>query len=388
MIQFTAEHREFRAMVRRFVETEINPHADKWEADGIFPAHELFPKVGELGLFGLEVDPEFGGQGADHTYTLVLGEELGRADLAGVPLAIAVQATMSTPSLARYGTPELKHKYLAPALRGEMVTSVAVSEPDAGSDVAGIRTRAVRDGDDWVITGRKMWITNGTQADWLCLLARTVEPGEEPRSGYRGMSQIIVPTDSPGFSVGRKIEKMGNRSSDTAELILDEVRVPVSNTIGEIGKGFQQQMSQFQDERLMGAYMATSGARRALDRTAEYLKVRHAFGEPLMNNQYLRFRLAELAAELDLLKEYNYSAAERFTAGQDVTRMATIAKYKTGKLAREVADIAVQYHGGMGYAEEMWPARYMRDARLIGIGGGADEVMLRVIAMLEGWERL
>jgi len=388
MIQFTAEHREFRAMVRRFVETEINPHADKWEADGIFPAHELFPKVGELGLFGLEVDPEFGGQGADHSYTLVLGEELGKADLAGVPLAIAVQATMSTPSLARYGTEELKRTYLAPALRGEMVTSVAVSEPDAGSDVAGIRTKAVRDGDEWVITGRKMWITNGTQADWLCLLARTVEPGEEPRTGYRGMSQIIVPTDSPGFSVGRKIEKMGNRSSDTAELILDEVRVPVSNTIGEVGKGFQQQMSQFQDERLMGAYMATSGARRALERTAEYLKVRHAFGEPLMNNQYLRFKLAELAAELDLLKHYNYSAAERYAAGQDVTQMATIAKYKTGKLAREVADIAVQYHGGMGYAEEMWPARYMRDARLISIGGGADEVMLRVIAMLEGWERL
>lgn len=388
MIQFTAEHREFRAMVRRFVETEINPHADKWEADGIFPAHELFPKVGELGLFGLEVDPEFGGQGADHTYTLVLGEELGKADLAGVPLAIAVQATMSTPSLARYGTEELKRTYLAPALRGEMVTSVAVSEPDAGSDVAGIRTKAVRDGDEWVITGRKMWITNGTQADWLCLLARTVEPGEEPRTGYRGMSQIIVPTDSPGFSVGRKIEKMGNRSSDTAELILDEVRVPVSNTIGQVGKGFQQQMSQFQDERLMGAYMATSGARRALERTAEYLKVRHAFGEPLMNNQYLRFKLAELAAELDLLKHYNYSAAERYAAGQDVTQMATIAKYKTGKLAREVADIAVQYHGGMGYAEEMWPARYMRDARLISIGGGADEVMLRVIAMLEGWERL
>ena len=388
MIQFTAEHREFRAMVRRFVETEINLHADKWEADGIFPAHELFPKVGELGLFGLEVDPEFGGQGADHTFTVVLGEELGKADLAGVPLAIAVQATMSTPSLARYGTDELKRTYLAPALRGEMVTSVAVSEPDAGSDVAGIRTKAVRDGDEWVITGRKMWITNGTQADWLCLLARTVEPGEEPRTGYRGMSQIIVPTDSPGFSVGRKIEKMGNRSSDTAELILDEVRVPVSNTIGQVGKGFQQQMSQFQDERLMGAYMATSGARRALERTAEYLKVRHAFGEPLMNNQYLRFKLAELAAELDMLKHYNYSAAERYAAGQDVTQMATIAKYKTGKLAREVADIAVQYHGGMGYAEEMWPARYMRDARLISIGGGADEVMLRVIAMLEGWERL
>ncbi len=388
MIEFSTEHRQFRASVRRFVETEINPNADKWEADAFFPAHELFPKAGALGLFGLEVDPAFGGQGADHTYTLILGEELGRADVAGVPLALAVQASMSTPSLAKYGSDELKTTYLAPALRGEMVSAVAVSEPDAGSDVAGIRTRAVRDGDDWVITGRKMWITNGTQADWLCLLARTVEPGEEPSTGYRGMSQIIVPTDSPGFSVGRKIEKMGNHSSDTAELVLDEVRVPVSNTVGRVGKGFQQQMGQFQDERLMGAYMATSGARRAIERTAEYLKVRHAFGEPLINNQYLRFRLAELAAEVDLLTQYNYSAAERFTAGQDVTKMATIAKWKTGKLAREVADIAVQFHGGMGYAEEMWPARYMRDSRLISIGGGADEVMLRVIAMMEGWERL
>ena len=388
MITFTAEHREFRATVRRFVDSEINPHADKWEADGIFPAHELFPLAGELGLFGLEADPEFGGQGADHTFTLVLGEELGRADCAGVPLAIAVQATMSTPSLAKYGSEELKRKYLVPAYRGEVVTGVAVSEPDAGSDVAGIRTKAVRDGDDWVITGRKMWITNGTQADWLCLLARTVEPGEEAEYGYRGMSQIVVPTDSPGFSVGRKIDKMGNRSSDTAELILDEVRVPVANTIGRVGKGFQQQMSQFQDERLMGAYMATSGARRAVERTAEYLKVRKAFGEPLLSNQYLRFRLAELAAELDMLKHYNYSAAERYAAGQDVTQMATIAKLKTGRLAREVADVAVQFHGGMGYAEEMWPARYMRDSRLISIGGGADEVMLRVIAMMEGWERL
>ncbi len=388
MIEFSTEHRQFRASVRRFVETEINPNADKWEADAFFPAHELFPKAGALGLFGLEVDPEFGGQGADHTYTLILGEELGRADVAGVPLAIAVQASMSTPSLAKYGSAELKTKYLAPALSGEMVSAVAVSEPDAGSDVAGIRTKAVRDGDDWVITGRKMWITNGTQADWLCLLARTVEPGEQPSTGYRGMSQIIVPTDSPGFSVGRKIEKMGNHSSDTAELVLDEVRVPVTNTVGRVGKGFQQQMGQFQDERLMGAYMATSGARRAIERTGEYLKVRHAFGEPLINNQYLRFRLAELAAEVDLLTQYNYSAAERFTAGQDVTKMATIAKWKTGKLAREVADVAVQFHGGMGYAEEMWPARYLRDSRLISIGGGADEVMLRVIAMMEGWERL
>jgi citronellyl-CoA dehydrogenase len=388
MIEFTPEHRQFRATVRRFVETEINAHAEQWEADRIFPAHELFARAGDLGMFGLEVDPAFGGQGADHTFTLVLGEELGRADIAGVPMGIAVQASMSTPSLARYGSDDLKRTYLAPALRGELVTSVAVSEPDAGSDVAGIRTKAVRDGDHWVISGRKMWITNGAQADWLCLLARTVEPGQEPGRGYRGMSQIIVPTDAPGFSVGRTIEKMGNHSSDTAELVLDEVRVPVANTVGQIGKGFQQQMSQFQDERLMGAYMATAGMRRAVDRTAEYLKVRHAFGEPLIANQYLRYRLAELSAEVDILSEYNHAAAERYAAGQDVTHMATIAKLKTGRLAREVADTVVQFHGGMGYAEENWPARYLRDSRLIAIGGGADEVMLRVISMMRGWERL
>ena len=203
---------------------------------------------------------------------------------------------MATPALARFGSHELKKAYLEPALRGEMVCSIAVSEPDAGSDVAGIRTRAVRDGDDWVINGRKMWITNGTQADWLCLLARTSDEG-----GYAGMSMIVVPTDTPGFSVGRKIDKMGNRSSDTAELVLDDVRVPVSNTIGEIGRGFQQQMAQFQDERMIGAYMAVAGARRAIDRTIDYLRVREAFGKPLLANQHLQYRLAELVADIDVL---------------------------------------------------------------------------------------
>ncbi len=388
MIEFTPEHKEFRSTIRRFVETELNPRVDEWEDAGIFPAHEVFKRLGELGAFGLEVDPEFGGQGADHTFTMVLGEELGRADCAGVPMGIAVQACMSTPSLARYGTPELKHTYLAPALRGEVVTSVAVSEPDAGSDVAGIRTKAVRDGDDWVISGRKMWITNGSQADWICLLARTVEPGQEAHYGYRGMSQIVVPTNTPGFSVGRLIKKMGNWSSDTAELVLDDVRVPVANTIGTVGQGFQQQMAQFQDERLMGTYLAVAGARRAIERTAVYLKDRHAFGEPLLANQHLRYRMAELVAEAEVVHEYARSAGERYAKGRDVTDMATIAKLKAGRLSREVADMAVQYHGGMGYAEEMWPARYFRDSRLISIGAGADEVMLRIISLLKGWERL
>ena len=379
MLTFTPEHEQFRKVVRDLVENEINPHVDAWEEAGTFPAHELFPKLAAVGALGLEYAEEDGGQGADHSYTLVLAEELGRADCAGVPMAIAVQAAMATPALARFGSAELKARYLKPALAGELVTSIAVSEPDAGSDVAGIRTRAVRDGDDWVINGRKMWITNGTQADWLCLLARTSDEG-----GYAGMSMIVVPTTTPGFSVGRKIEKMGNRSSDTAELVLDDVRVPVSNTIGEIGRGFQQQMAQFQDERLIGAYMAVAGARRAIDRTLEYLRMREAFGKPLLANQAIQYRLAELVAEIDVMQSFCHSIAERVVAGQDATRAATVAKLKSGRLVRDVADACVQYHGGMGYAEEMWVARYYRDARLVSIGGGADEVMLRIITMLEG----
>ena len=379
-MRFTEEHEQFRKSVRAVIESEINPYVDEWEAAGIFPAHELFPKLAKVGMFGLEYDPEFGGQGADHTFTVVLGEELGAtAHCAGVPMAIAVQASMSTPALAKFGSVELKRTYLAPAMSGEMVTSVAVSEPDAGSDVAGIKTRAVRDGDDWVINGTKMWITSGTQADWICLLARTSDEG-----GYMGMSQIIVPTDTPGFSVGRAIKKMGNHSSDTGELVFEDVRVPVSNTVGEIGRGFQQQMSQFQDERLIAAYMVCGSMRKAIDRTIEYLRQRDAFGKPLLANQYIQYKLAELIAEIDIVTEYAYTAGERYAAGEDVSRMATIAKLKTGRLQREVADTCVQFHGGMGYAEEMWPARYYRDGRLTSIGGGADEVMLRVIAMMEG----
>lgn len=379
-MRFTPEHEQFRASVRSVIETEINPYVDEWEEAGIFPAHDLFPKLAKVGMFGLEYDPEFGGQGADHTYTVVLGEELGRTtNCAGVPMAIAVQASMSTPALAKYGSDELKREFLAPAMSGEMVTSVAVSEPGAGSDVAGITTRAVRDGDDWVINGRKMWITSGTQADWICLLARTSDEG-----GYMGMSQIIVPTATPGFSVGRAIKKMGNHSSDTGELVFEDVRVPVRNTIGEIGRGFQQQMSQFQDERLIAAYMVCGSMRTALNKTMDYLRERDAFGKPLLANQYIQYRLAELIAEVDIVTEYAYTAGERYAAGEDVSRMATIAKLKTGRLQREVADACVQFHGGMGYAEEMWPARYFRDSRLTSIGGGADEVMLRVITMLEG----
>ncbi len=381
-MQFTEEHHAFRKVVRDVVEREIAPHVDAWEAAGIFPAHELFPKLGKLGLLGLEYDEAYGGQGADHQYTVIMCEEVARgAGAAGIPMAIGVQTSMATPSLAEVGSEELKQKYLAPAIAGTAVCSIAVSEAGAGSDVSAIRTRAVRDGDEWVINGTKMWITNGTQADWLCLLARTSEEG-----GHRGMSQIIVDTSTPGFSVSRKLNKLGNWSSDTAELVFEDVRVPVSNTIGQIGRGFQQQMSQFVIERMFAAYGAPSSSRRALERTRDYLKQREVFGKPLMANQYLAFRMAELSAQIELLQSHNYACAEAYMHGQDTTRMATVAKLVSGRLVREVADTCLQFYGGMGYVEETWTSRFFRDSRLASIGGGADEVMLQVLAKLDGFE--
>jgi citronellyl-CoA dehydrogenase len=367
-------------MVRDVVAKEIEPHIDEWEDDGIFPAHELFPKLGALGLLGIEIDPAFGGQGADHSFTVIFGEELGRASCGGVPMAISVQTDMATPSLHRFGSDELRHRYLAPAVRGEMVAAIAVTEPDAGSDVARLRTRATRDGDEWVIDGTKLYITNGVQADWLCLLVRTSEEG-----GHRGMSQIVFPTDTPGFAVSRKLDKLGNRSSDTAELSFTGCRVPVSNTIGEIGRGFQQQMQQFQNERMIANYMAVGSTSIAVERTVEYLRQRVVFGRPLLEHQHVQFTLAELVAEIDLLRHYNHACAEAYLAGEDTTRFATIAKLTAGRLSRKVIDTCLQLHGGVGYMEETWTARAFRDSRLLSIGGGADEVMLRTLSRLEGW---
>lgn len=379
MLQLTEEHQMFRQTVRELVRSEIDAHADEWEAAGDFPAHDLFRRFGELGLLGLEYDPAYGGGGADHTYTMILGEELGRAASLGVSMAITVQTDMATPALHRFGTHELKEQYLRPAISGEHVAAIGVSEPDAGSDVAGVRTRAVRDGEEWVINGAKLWITNGTQADWICLLVRTSDEG-----GYRGMSQVIVPTDADGFSVSRRLDKLGMRASDTAELTFDDVRVPVSNTIGEIGRGFQQQMAQFQNERMIAAYQMVGATELALERTVAYLRERQAFGAPLMANQALQFDLADIAADLDLVRHHNWVAVAAYLDGEDITGHATVAKLKSARLARRMADVAVQYHGGMGYVEENWPARFFRDTRLWSIGGGADEVMLRTIARMAG----
>jgi len=379
VLQFTEEHELFRSTVRDVVRKEIDAHADEWEAAGDFPAHDLFARFGEFGLLGVEYDPEYGGGGADHSYTMIFGEEIGRSASLGVAMALAVQTDMATPALHSFGTPELKERFLRPAISGRHVAAIGVSEPDAGSDVAGLRTRAVRDGDEWVINGTKLWITNGTQADWVCLLCRTSDEG-----GYRGMSQIIVPTDAEGFAVSRKLDKLGMRASDTAELAFSDVRVPVEFTIGEVGRGFQQQMNQFQNERMIAAYQMVGAVELALQRTATYLRERQAFGAPLSANQYLQYELADVAAELDMLRHHNWAAVAAFDDGQDITRHATVAKLRSARLARRMADLAVQFHGGMGYVEDNWPARFYRDTRLWSIGGGADEVMLRTLARMNG----
>ncbi len=381
MNPFTEEHEMFRKTVRSFVEKELAPHADEWEEAGIAPLHDIFKKMGNLGFLGLSYPEEYGGANADIWFTVILCEEIARAKCGGVPMAIMVQTDMCTPALAKHGSPELKQKFLAPAIAGDMVGSIAVTEPDAGSDVARIKTRAVRDGDHYVINGSKMYITNGTQADWICLLART-ETGED----YHGMSLIMVPTDTPGFNVSRSLNKLGNWSSDTALLAFEDMRVPVENRIGEEGMGFYYQMEQFQIERLVAAIGSYAGAELAVRDTIKYCQERKAFNKPLIANQWIQFKLGELLVEIEALKRLVYYCAAMIEAGaeqMEMTKIASMCKLKGGRLAREVADTCLQFYGGMGYMEETPISRYFRDSRLTSIGGGADEIMLRIIAQLE-----
>ncbi|MFQ3566460.1 MAG: acyl-CoA dehydrogenase family protein [Aggregatilineales bacterium] len=380
---FTEEHQMFRKSVRTFVENEIVPHVDEWEEAEIWPAHDVLRKMGELGFLGLSYPAEYGGAEADIWFTVVLCEELGRIPCGGVPMGITVHTDMCTPALAKYGSDELRRQFLAPALRGEMVGAIAVTEPNAGSDVASIITRAEPDGDDYVINGSKMYITNGTQADWVCLLART-----EPGTSYKGMSLIIVPTKTAGFIISRKLKKMGNHSSDTAVLSFENVRVPQSYRIGAEGMGFYLQMEQFQRERLVAAILGVSGMEMAVRQTIRYCQERSTFGKPLIANQWIQFKLGELLTEIEALRQLNYYCAsllEKDETSPEVTKIASMCKLKVGRLSREVADTCLQFYGGMGYMDETPISRYFRDSRLTSIGGGADEVMLGIIAKLENF---
>jgi citronellyl-CoA dehydrogenase len=378
---FTQEHEMFRKSVRAFVEKEINPHVDEWEAQELWPAHEVLKKMGDLGFLGLSYSADYGGAEADIWFTVVLMEELGRIHCGGVPMGISVHTDMCTPALAKYGSHELRMQYLVPALRGEMVGAIGVTEPSAGSDVANIITRAEKDGDDYVINGSKMYITNGTQADWICLLART-----DGDAGYHGMSLIVVPTDTPGFIVSKKLKKLGNHSSDTAVLTFENMRIPQRNRIGEEGMGFYYQMEQFQRERLVAALLATSGMEQAVRSTIKYTQERRAFNKPLIANQWIQFKLGELLTEIEALKQLNYHCAaliEQDETSMHVTKIASMCKLKSGQLVRQVADTCIQFYGGMGYMDETPISRFFRDTRLQSIAGGADEIMLKIICQLE-----
>ncbi|MBM3622650.1 MAG: acyl-CoA dehydrogenase [Alphaproteobacteria bacterium] len=378
-MQFTAEHEQIRRTLRTIIDRDINPHVDKWEEDGIFPAHEVFKKLGDAGLLGIHKPIEYGGMGLDYSYALVMAEELGHINCGSVPMAIGVQTDMATPALARYGSDELRKEFLAPSVAGDYVACLGVSEVGAGSDVASIKTTARRVGGDYVIDGGKMWTTNGTQADWICLLANT--GGEQV---HRNKSLICVPMKTPGVQVVKKLDKMGMRSSDTAQIFFDNVKVPARYLIGGEGMGFTYQMQQFQEERMWGAISAVVGMERLIQQTIEYTRNRKVFGKPLLDNQVIHFKLAELQTEVELVRSLCYRACEEYIDGKDVVMLASMAKLKAGRMVRLVADGCLQYWGGAGYLWESPTARAFRDTRLASIGGGADEVMLQIIAKLMG----
>jgi citronellyl-CoA dehydrogenase len=369
----TPEHELFRRTVRKFVDEDLAPRAREFDERGCVDK-ALFRKMGDLGMLGIRYDPRWGGGGLDWTYTAVLYEELGRADNAGVVMGITVQTDMATPSLHQFGTDELREKYLVPAIAGEMVAAIAVTEPDGGSDVASIKTRAVRDGDQWVINGSKIYITNAANADWLCLLAVT-----EPGAGYGGFSQIVVPTDVPGFSY-RLLDKIGNWGSDTGQLFFEDVRVPIANTIGQAGRGFQQQMVQFQDERLVACVSTTAQAQALWDKTREWCDDRIVFGKPLIAMQVTQFKLVEMLTQIAAARELTNHGIRRRIAGVDATNEITMAKLFCGRMARFVADEAIQLHGGFGYMKESAAGRAFVDMRLVSIGGGTDETMIQYLA--------
>jgi len=379
-LHFNKDHDMVRRAVRDFVDKEINPNMDRWEEEGAAPLHDLFKKMGELGFLGIRYDPRWGGQGLDHWYDLVFLEELGRINGSGLPTAIAVQTHMATPAIDEFGSDYLKQAYLKPAIVGQKVAAIAVTEPGAGSDVAAIATRARREGDRYVINGSKTYITNGTQADFLTLLART---SEDP--GYHAFSLFVVPTDLPGFQVSRKLDKLGLRSSDTAELFFDDLRIPAENLIGREGEGFIYQMKQFQHERFAPLPMSYVAAESIIDQTVEHLRGRVVFGKPLITKQVLRHRLADWLTEAECMRHLTYHIVRMKEAGLDVTREVSMGKLFGAQLLQKVTDGCLQMYGGLGFMSEMLISRQYRDARLFSIGGGADEIMREIICKLEGY---
>ncbi|MFM6989862.1 MAG: acyl-CoA dehydrogenase family protein, partial [Rhodoferax sp.] len=391
-MNYTHEHLEIQKTLKRYIDEKINPHVDLWEEEEIFPAHEVFKGLGDLGLLGLTKPVEHGGMGLDYSYALAMAEGLGNIHCGAIPMAIGVQTDMATPALARFGSEELKRDFLAPSIAGDMVGCIGVSEPGAGSDVASIKSYARKDGDDYVISGQKMWITNSLQADWMCMLVNTGD-GVSPTGGnhHKNKTLVMVPmNEGPGkglsrklprgMEVARKIRKIGMNASDTGLIYFDEVRVPQRYRIGNEGQGFMYQMMQFQEERLWAAGSAIQGLTACIDLTIEWAQERKLFGSTLADQQWVQFKLVEVKTEVEALRALTYRACELYVAGQDVTELASMAKLKAGRLNRIVPDTCLQFWGGMGFTLENRVSRKYRDGRLASIGGGADEVMMGILA--------
>ena len=372
---FSEDHELFRESLRRFVQEEILPHVEEWEEKEETP-RSLFERMGELGFLGAEYPPEYGGGGADFWMSVVLAEELARCRSGGVAFGVIVHTDMSSPWLVHFGTEAQKRRYLHDIILGHKICALAITEPDTGSDMAALSTRAVRDGNDWILTGAKTFITNGVNGDLYFVAARTREDG--PRR--ERLSQFLVERDSPGFSVGRKLKKTGMLASDTAELVFDEVRVPGENLLGVEGQGFAQLVSGLQRERLAAAVLCVSAAQQALEDCVEYLNQRHAFGRPLSRFQALAHRLADMATEAEAAKQLTYHAASLFASGQKCTRVVSMAKLYATEMANRVAYHAVQMHGGYGYMREYAVERFARDYRLWPIASGTSEIMREIIS--------
>ncbi|MGZ4128215.1 MAG: acyl-CoA dehydrogenase family protein [Actinomycetota bacterium] len=375
---FTPEHEHLRASMRAFVDRELAPYAEEWERAGNFPDW-VFTTLGDAGYLGLAYPEEVGGQGGDYISTLVLKEEMARCGSGGVGMAVAVQTDMATPPILKYGTPAQIDEYLRPAIKGTKIACLAITEPGAGSDVANIQTTAVRDGSDWVINGRKIFITNGVRAHFCTLVARTDKP-----AGHHGFSLFLVPTNTPGWTVTKRLDKLGMHASDTAEIAIEDVRLPSDALLGVEGEGFMQIMWELQGERLVGVAGSMAGSQRLLEACIQYAKDRHTFGKPIGKNQAISHRLATMATEIEAARQMIYDAAWKFGNGEYPVKEISMAKLYGGIVASRVANEAMQIFGGAAYTMDLPIQRAWRDSRLIRIGGGTDEVMREVISKLMG----
>jgi citronellyl-CoA dehydrogenase len=384
---FREEHDQFRRTVRQFAEKELAPFVEEWEEAGLVP-NEVFKRAGDLGIFGAHYAEENGGGGGDFWFSVVKSEELPRCNSAGTVLGMLVQADMATPVIADLGTKEQIEEFLAPALRGEKIASLGVSEPNAGSDVAGIQTVAKKDGDDYIVNGAKTYITNGTRADFVTLLAKT-----NPEAGAHGCSFFLVPTKTKGFYISKKLRKVGNHASDTAELAFEDMRIPKRYLLGEENQGFMYLMQNFQSERLIGATSALAGAQYMIDDAIQYARDRKVFGKPVIKREYWQQKIVDLQTKVEAARAFNYSIVDRYNEEKfvnktplsfDTVKLISMAKVFVGDVTTEVADQCVQIHGGAGYIEEYPIARAWRDQRLFRIGGGTTETMRYYIAKLMG----